>query len=333
MIQPCSTEIHVPASPNSKFANMLFFLVHSLASHAEFRGSWKVVVTLGRDGDLTPESPEFAWSRNFPVEFRSVSESMWAEFDEEARRRKTPGFVYNATAYHQYTYDFAADAVVFMDADIVVLGPLAEVLDRVRQRDLLAAWPAWAPPPAELEGIIAARGLHYLGPPVTLSGYGWSFTEPRHVPPYFNYGFVACSNRVARLLGRHLPEDVGFVTAIYHGPFNWQIALCLAIIRHAIAFEALDERFNFGNGAATACLLQGEEGRRLEHAVQEAAADIRVLHYCVRTPHFDKAKVMGDDDAIRTFCSLQGLEDGEKILQSALMEYFDLWKARLQAAR
>lgn len=323
-----TTEIHIPASPDRRFANMLFFLISSIAAHAALPGPWTAVVTLGRDGDLTPASPEFAWARDFPVEFRVTSPALWDEYDAEARRSRKPAYVYNATIMQQFTTPFTADAVIFMDADTVVTGPLGALVNDVLDRKLYAAKPAWQPPPIDLDAILAHAGLVHDGDPITYSGYGWSFLEPRLGPPYLNGGFIVCTRDHANILQRDLPGDFHFVTAHYPGHFVWQVANCLTIIRSRIPLLCLDERYNMGIGEAGEPLATGAEGARLVAEGLEQVEDRRVLHYCTPTAHFHRGTVMNDDALLRAFCLAPDLNQGEAMLQSAFRPFLDAWERR-----
>jgi hypothetical protein len=333
-----STEIHIPASPTRRFADMLFFLVHSIAAHADLPGPWKVVVTLGRDGALHADSPELSWARAFPVEFRQVAQEVWARHERRAQEIGQPAVVYSATGSAQFDREFEADVVLFLDADTIVLRSLAALIGRVRAEGCLAAKPAWQPPDVDLDALIAARGLVHVGPPMTYSGYGWQFMEPRFGPPYFNFGVLACPRVVANLMRDQLPAELEFVNARRFSWFGWQMALTLMMVRTRTPFLELDERYNYGIGETeefTPSLLAGEEGRRLEQLGREQARDIHVLHYCTETPNFVRNTVMGHPDRLRRFCARADLLAGERKLQAALRPFmgaWEAWQARLAAS-
>lgn len=323
-----SVEIHVPASPNLRFANMLFFLVHSLADRAGFRGDWRVIVMQGRDGELTADHPRLAWAKAFPVEFRQVPLPLWTEFESASRIKKHPSYIYNATVYAQLVQPFTSDAVLFMDADTVVTRPLDALVDQVVADNCLAAKSAWQPAPVDVDSIIRHRGLAYDGPPVEYSGYGWAFVEPRFGPPYVNGGFVLCSREMANRLQADMRDDFRFVAQHYPGHFIWQVAQCLTMIRQAIPLKPLDERFNFGIGPDAPPLVGGDEGAALQRAVNEQAADMRVLHYCTKTPSFQRDRVMSSDADLDTFLATDtGMDIGAETLRAAFLPYRAAWQA------
>ena len=334
---PILTEIHVPASPNRCFADMLFFLIHSIAAHADLPGPWKVIVTLGRDGDLSPESPEFSWARAFPVEFRQVDPKIWSRYERIAADQKQPLWVYTATGLAQFDKAFEGDVVLFLDADTIVLRSLAALVTQVHAEGCVAAKPAWQPPDIDIDELIARRGLINDGPQMTYSGYGWQFLEPRFGPPYFNFGVLFCPRDTANLMRNWLPEELDFVNTPRFSWFGWQIALTLVILRARIGFLELDERYNYGIAETddlTPSLAPGDEGRRLEMLGQEQARDIHVLHYCTQVPNFFKNREMGRPEALRHFCSRTDLLVGERKLQTALRQFmgpWEAWQARLTA--
>jgi hypothetical protein len=324
-----STEIHIPASPNRRFADMLFFLIHSIAAHADLPGPWRVIVTLGRDGDLAPDSPELEWAKGFPVEFRSVSPELWTLYEQKSRDLGQNLFIYSATGTAQFDREFTADVVMFLDADMIVQKSLAPLVRRVHAGRCLAAKPAWQPPDMDLNDLLTRQGLVHDGDMITYSGYGWQFVEPRFGPPYFNFGMLCCHVDVANLLREQLPDDLQFVYGQRFSWFGWQIALTLSIVRGHIPFVELDERYNYGIGETdefTPSLLPGEEGRCLETLGQEQARDIHVLHYCTPTKNFLRNRDMGNPEALRSFCNRNDLLAGERKLQAALHPYMALWE-------
>ncbi|KKM01826.1 hypothetical protein LCGC14_1790540 [marine sediment metagenome] len=324
-----STEIHIPASPTGRFANMLFFLVASLARNAGFEGPWKAVITLGRDGDLTPDSPEFSWSRDYPVEFRHADPQVWQECEAEATRRRAPGYIYNATILRQFTQPYEADMVIFMDADTLVTRPLPALMTRIRAAGALAAKPAWQPPPLDLAQLLARAGLVDDGSQrITYSGYGWSFLEPQFGPPYLNAGFMLCPLDVAERLRLALPRDFAFVAERYSGHYIWQAAQCLTVMREAIPCMELDERYNMGIGAPAPSILPGPAGAALDALGEEQARDAHVLHYCTPTPRFVRDRTMADDAALAAFLAAQDLDEGEAMLRDAMAPFAADWHAR-----
>ena len=312
---------------------MLFFLVHSIADRSGLRGDWRVVVTQGRDGIWTGDHPRLAWARDFPVEFRQADATLLAEFEAQAKQRAVPGYIYNAPIFDQLTMKYSADAVVFIDADTVVTRGIDQLIDQVVAENCLAAKPAWQPPPLDMDAIIADNGLRYSGPPVEYSGYGWAFAEPRFGPPYLNAGFMVASREMANRLQADLRNDFLIVAKKYPGHYVWQVAQCLTMIRQSIPLKPLDERFNFGIGPDAPPFVGGDEGARLERAIQDQAADIRVLHYCTPTPNFRRDRVMASDEELAQFLATDTLDIGAAMLRQAFLPYRRHWEQSLTAGR
>jgi hypothetical protein len=300
-----STEIHVPISLNPNFAHMIYFLVKSVAANANLPGDWRVVFTVSRDTDWSLDHPELAWASDYPVEFRWVDQAQWDVHK------------LIATIKQRQTYNFNADTVLFMDADTVVVGPLRElVLETAGSREV-AGWPAWQPPRSNLNEVLLARGCALSDWGLTYSGYGLQFLSPKSCPPYFNFGVIAASNTVAKHIARDFPEDLHFFRSRCDEFFGAQIALCLTIVRKNYPYRALDMRYNLSNGDWGQAILFGPEAEAAYGGVLAACRDPRILHYCVPTEPFDKARDMASWDRITRFCKLERVGVGNALLQKA----------------
>ncbi|MGJ0394720.1 MAG: hypothetical protein ACR65U_00605 [Methylocystis sp.] len=305
-----NTEIHVPISLNANFANMSYFLVKSIAANAALPGDWRVVFTVSRDTDWDLDHPNLAWAKAYPVEFRWVDQAHWDALPTGVHQ-------YISTILQRQTYEFKSDVVLFMDADTVVYGPLTELAREVATSDMIFGWPAWQPPGVDLNEVIVARGCALRDWGVTYSGYGLAFLSPKSCPPYFNFGFIAMSNGVARRAARDYPPELDFVVANYPDWFATQIALCLMILRNNYAFRILDMRYNFGNGDFPGQILAGPEADAAFARAIALYEDVRVVHYCAATEAFNKSRDMGSWERITRFCEREGLVSGNALLQKA----------------
>ena len=299
-----STEIHVPISLNPNFAHMIYLLVKSIAANAKLPGDWRVVFTVSRDTAWDFDHPELAWAKDFAVEFRWVDQTQW-----ESQQ-------WLATAIQRHTYDFTTDVILFMDADTAVHGPLTELVLETATSDAIAGWPAWQPPGINLTDVLMKRGCALSDWGLTYSGYGLTFLSPKSCPPYFNLGFIAVSKATAQRLARDVPQDWHFVRTYYPDWFGCQIALCLSIVRNNYAYRALDMRYNLGNGDLGEPILSGPEADAAFARALASYRDPRILHYCVPTEAFQKSRDMGSWDRIRQFCEMEGLGEGNAILQA-----------------
>lgn len=310
-----TTEIHVPISLTPTFAHMIYFLVKSLAANADFPGDWRVIFTVSRDTDWDLDHSELAWAKDYPVEFRWVDQSQW-DAHELAKSGSQLPREYLATIEQCHTYDFNADVILFMDADTVVAGSLRELVLEIADSDAIAGWPAWQSPPSNLCEVLQTRGCKLSDWGLTYSGYGLAFLSPKSCPPYFNFGFIAMRKAVAQQLSRDFVEDLHYFFAHYDDWYGRQISLCLTIVRKNYAYRALDTRYNLGNGSlADLPALSGPDVEAAHARLVAAGQDPRVLHYCVRTKPFYKLENMASWDQITRFCEMEGLGEGNALLQ------------------
>jgi len=305
-----ATEIHVPVSLNEHFGVMSAMLVRSLARRANLPGPWRVVFTVSRDRSLPTdpaEHPDFAWARQYPVEFRVVPQELWDRHG------------YDGTCLGAME-GYPADVVLSIDADVVIAGSLADLVTGIAGSSALHARLAWQPPPVELRDVFSAAGLEWRDWGLTFSGYGIDFVSPKSCPPYFNCGFLAMPGVLATRIARTLQADLDFVSRSFPNPFAFQVALCLNIVRHELPFVALDERYNMGNGVWDGPRFTDSESLARRGQSLRAMGDPRVLHYCVSTDDFQKARDMASWSAVRAFCRRPGLADGQLLLQESLRD-------------
>jgi hypothetical protein len=284
-------------------------------------------MTLGWDGKATPDTREFAWSADFPVEFHRPDPALWAEYEKEAKRIGQPSYIYCATIVSQFKHTYTSDIVMFLDADTVLLRPCHDVIEYVHQHGGIAAKPAWRPPPdLDLQDVIAHFGLGYTGAPMEYSGWGWSFLSPRHGPPYFNGGFQVLAAETARMQSIDVPDDFKSLKEVYWNRYLWQMAQMMSLVRRKTPWLALDERFNMGIGEMGRPLLDGAEGEALLQRGLEMVADTRTLHYCTPTPSFVRNSVMESPAALDSFLRCSDLPPSERELQQAFAPFASEWR-------
>ena len=302
------TEIHLAVSLNEHFAVMCEVLLRSIERRAALPGSWRVVFNVSRDAPASSVST-FAWAEAYPVEFRTVPRDLWDRFGYD-------GTGLQATLVG----DSPADVVLWMDADTVVAGSLADVVREAAGSDAFHARPAWFPPPVSLERALDAAGLAWPGEGVTLAGHGIDFLSPQLSPPYFNAGFAVLCGALAGRISGSIQQDFEFVAERFRNPFVFQVALCLNIVRKRHRFVVLDERYNLGNGDSCAPMFHDAESLERRGRLMAAMTDARLLHYCVATDAFQKTRDMATWEAVRAFCAKPGLGDGHALLQTTLRD-------------
>ena len=305
-----TTAIHVPISLNRQFATQTCLLVRSLAERARLPGDWRVVLTVSRDTELALDTPLMDWTRDYPVELRWVDAHWWQRFH------------WAGTGLQMQLYEHDSDVVLFMDADTVVTGPLDELVRSVAADPVWAAWPAWQPPAKlDLDAVLQACGLPDAERTLTYSGFGLAFTAPRHCPPYFNLGFVAVEGALARAMSHTIGADFDEVATRFPNWYSSQVAVCVNILRHGYPYRALDMRYNASNGPwdpSAPPPFESADSAAAVAALNAMIDDVRVLHYCVRTANFYRARDMDGFDRVRAFCEREGLDSGSGRLQRAL---------------
>lgn len=297
-------------SLNRQFATQACLLVRSLARNACLPGDWSVMLTVSRDTELTFDTPLLRWTRDYPVSVQWVEPRWWERFH------------WSGTGLQMHLYEHDADALLFMDADTLVVGSLAALVESLAAEPVIAAWPAWQPPAdIDIDRVLQECGVGSAARDLTYSGYGLAFESPRHCPPYFNLGFVGASGALARHMARTLAADFEDVATRFRSWYISQLALCVNILRRRYPYRALDMRYNASNGSwnpAAPPPFTSPESAAAVAALNAMIDDVRVLHYCVPTANFSRAKDMDGFEQVRAFCARQGLDSGSIRLQRAL---------------
>jgi hypothetical protein len=274
-----SIEIHIPVGPSPDFLLRVHYLAASIAMYSGFpEGSYKIVVTVGNDErvDLDALCP---WARLYPLEWRWVPEDEWKE----------RGIF--ATAYTRFRYPFDCDAVVMLDADLLVTGSLMDIVATVAGTLRFHAIPApYSPffcdppclevrsPEAWWAAVFAAAGL--ASPPLAMEHLAWPWVKTqsspyleqmRFSPPYVNAGVIIGSAEMMRRVGACIYEDLDTVNSLFRHHLSGQIALSLAMVRQGLEWAPLPLRFNVPNVHYFHEFYPGE------------VADIRVLHFLQAT--------------------------------------------------
>jgi hypothetical protein len=317
-----SVEFHIPVTLNENFSHMMYFLARSIEKFSRLTPNYKIIFTVSLDSTVDQSSPLLCWTKDHPIEFNYCDEHLWKHYCRLAKHLERGNLKYNATALHQLAYNFEADTIIFMDADMVVCGPLDELALKVAHTDAIFGWPAWKPPSINIVSALEARGCQSSGFGLQYSGYGWDFLEPKESPPYFNCGFVAANKNTARILARNLKDDLEFVSDRYYDLFSWQVALCLLIVRKNIKYEILSEKYNYGNGDGLSP-IHPQIADKLIASTLLCLEDARVLHYCAKSRFFKKRIDLASWEAVQRFCLRDDLEGGNRLLKNTLKQFLD----------
>ncbi|HRI17514.1 MAG TPA: hypothetical protein PL196_03235, partial [Burkholderiaceae bacterium] len=283
--------------------------------NAQLPGDWNVVLTVSRDTELALDTTLMDWTRDFPVSVHWVDQGLWERWH------------WSGTSLQMHLYPHDSDVILFMDADTVVVGSLAELIESVAKEPVVAAWPAWQPPTdADMDAVLREFGFAEVEKTLTYSGYGLAFESPRHAPPYFNLGFVAAHRTIASDMALSITRDFDDVAARCRSLYHDQIAVCLNILRQGYRYRALDMRFNASNGAwdpGAPPPFASAESAAVVASINAMIDDIRVMHYLVESESFTRKRTMDGFDQVRAFCRRPGLDSGSIRLQQALTPLLD----------
>jgi hypothetical protein len=261
-----SLQIHIPISPTPSFFTMVLMLAESVRSFGGVFSDARIVVSVGDDiapFDIERARPEL---EPYGIEWR------WTDRSEFQRHS------YFATGLDRWAELFECDYVLMADADILIMGPLDDLIDSL-------------PTPRSVAGVIATK------PPFTARGNGddetrwpdlyraagltpprFDFPIPGHgthyplsgiakAPAYYNFGFVIGRKDAMNAIRETFHTDYLVASDFMQSILAAQAALGLSITRHQLDAAALPVRFNFWT-----------QGKYLVNFPEEAE-NVRVLHY------------------------------------------------------
>jgi hypothetical protein len=208
-----------------------------------------------------------------------------------------------------------ADLLLAMDADVLPVGPLEEIVDVVAHGNVVAgtlahaAFPGTSSPADDWNRI--ADGL-VTG---TLAfDYEYAlvrYPQPRdnRIPFYLNFGVVLFSRPAfERLVPSFLSLRAAVASRMQDDDFSAQVALALAIANTGVQALPLPMRFNFPNDPLAETLYP------------EELESVRAIHY-LRTDRFDRHGIFASSDAFAQFLDLP-LEGANRLLQDAVRGLF-----------
>jgi hypothetical protein len=271
-------EVHVPVSPTGDFVNMAQYLTRSLRLKGGYYRDAPVILTVGaerHDPDLLRRHP---WMVENDVEVRWVDEALFARES------------WFATACERFRHPFKSDVVLALDADVLIAGPLDELVDEAHRNRALCGVVAHVPPLPSREhwqALYRACGLGELRTPCEHTGWGYMFQDEslRYCPPYFNLGVLAAPASVMRQIGSAVYDLMAAVDAVHVTSYRGQLAVSLAITRFGLPFRELPFRWNFVNDP----LLEAIHAAEQPHA--------RILHL-LRKHQIDKHQLFASLDSV-----------------------------------
>jgi hypothetical protein len=300
-----TVEIHIPISPTPTFFNMVQCLSRSLRKLGGAFRDAPIVLTVGGSTIDPGLEARYPWLGPLGVEVRWVPEAFFREHS-----------IY-ATGATRFEHDYRSDVVLFLDADILVAGPIDEMVLDVHRRQQIA-------------GMIApASPLQFLDPPMTWQAIydhcgigrapdlchehpGWPYYRSgdeayRLCPAYFNYGVICAPARLLKRIGESYFSYLLRLRELTDCELIAQLALTMPIVKHNLPYRPLRVRYNFPNHP----MLEALHGAELPHA--------KLLH--MKEDHqFQKFDLFADLASIRAAIrrtDLRGINEiARRVLQA-----------------
>lgn len=284
---------------------MVHMFAESVRSFAGAFSDARIVVSVGEDiepFDIACARPEL---KPFGIEWR------WT--DREAFRRHS----YFATGLDRWASKFDCDYVLMADADILIVGPLDDLVDFLPTPRSVAGVIATKPPftargnsDDEVRWPELYRAAGLVPPPFVfpIPGHGTHYPASgiAKAPAYYNFGFVIGRNEAMNAIRETFEADYLMAADFMQSVLAGQAGLSLSITRNQLDAAALPLRYNFWS-----------QDKYLA-SFPEEAADIRVLHY-LNGPfrkHSDNETI---DDVVKWVKARVSSEDPvERLLVNAL---------------
>jgi hypothetical protein len=236
-----SLEVRIPISPRPDY----FMRVRLIAmSIREFYPHAVITVSVGADTEPYDLEKALPWSAGLGVEWAWVPRAEFTDWRNTAHP-------YIATMMQRFRPPFAADRVLMIDADVIVLKAFDELF---AERDSIAGVMAHGSPFAGVhqeQWTTLFRGYE-LSDPVfehEHSGWGTMISDPavRLSPPYFNTGVLFAPAAMLVELYPTYMDALEYVRATMDSYYFEQIALTLAMERAGLPATILAPRYNYPN--------------------------------------------------------------------------------------
>ncbi len=295
-------EIRIPISPTPHFFRQVEYLCRSFAARGGLAADARFVVSVGDDCDPYDLAVLNPWSRG---------RVDWHWLDRDLFRR----YSYHATALDRYKHDTAADVVLFLDADTMLIQNVDDVLAALYAQPAIAGVIAHVPPferdssGESWETVFEAVGRRLPAARFQHSGWGGMLQNPSHrfAPAYYNYGVVFFPGGLFSKLAPHIERClIATADAPIHWGFRSQLALTLAIYDLDLPHVSLDLRYNFPNDAWADELHASE------------LADVRIIHYLREHVLGSRQDVWESDRAFQTFLDRSNLFGSNEILRKTV---------------
>lgn len=255
-------EIHIPISPTDFFFNRIHYLAASLRLNGGALADSKIVVTIGDRAEPFDPGERLRWNKSYNIEWRWMPSDLFEQYS------------YFATRLYRYRHAFQSDAVLMLDADVIVAAPFDDLIERVLREQKVIGVPANFSPVARTdrdftwEKLFEAAGLGEVPYVMEHSGFGIIYHTPNcdRSPPYYNFGVLPMPATIARQIGETIFDELKIVAGI-EDFFMGQMSTTLAIVRNRIPWGTASFKYNFVNNDLYLQRYRDEFG------------DLRLLHF------------------------------------------------------
>jgi hypothetical protein len=280
---------------------MVKYLVRSLRVFGGKYHDSRVVLTLGNDGNSSGDGLDESWFRQEGVEIRWTSLERLSEYS------------WYANALERFCYDFNAEMVLMLDADVLIASALDSLIDRSYRSGTLGGLIAHAPPfqdPGMWGQLHRAVGINNVHLIHEHTGWGPMVIDEalRYCPPYFNLGVLVGPAHLFEQIGRHLYQLVDTVNEVTDSYFRCQLALSLAISKYGTPYDCLPFRYNFPNDPG----LERKWAEELPHAA--------ILHLLREHEGVFKSQLFDTREHIDEFLARNDLTGINAIAQHVIAE-------------
>lgn len=279
-------------TPNDAFCSQIAYFKLCLDNLGGIYKKARLVATFG---DHSEEKIPKRWEPYF--------KDIQVEWSNENR---FPNICHSAQHYHRFELIRPdADMVILVDADTVLFRPFPELIQQCIEKPALFGVIAHLRVPIEKEWHDISQNV--LGRSIELK-YNYTLSPPNEKflsPFYINYGFLAGP---PNLLHQAYERDLRLVdkTCSQVGPFFCaQVSLAFAIDDLNIPHTALPMRYNYPNDKVA------------DSIHHEEIDEIILLHY-LRTDHYDRHKILTNQDEFGKFINLN-LDGSDKVFQQQVI--------------
>ncbi len=242
-----SVEIRIPISANTRFLRQVNYFLKSLQLYGGPLGKKaKCVLIASRDSPYQDLSTEYSWLDQYNVDVHWAKQDLFDKYH------------FHGTIAERLQFKSEADVVILLDADVLICGPLDDIIKETFRFQKLSGFIAHVSPfegqrasyssNKEWWSEIFARANLDL-PPFENMHTGWGLFSKnkkfRSCPFYFNHGFIIAPRRHFDQMGSTFTEDLDIVGSINESYFKSQIANTLSFVRHDIPCETLSINYNF----------------------------------------------------------------------------------------